>query len=94
MLFVDGPHKQIEVLNLDTLTRNGSITPVGDEQLRCALSVGDKSKETSEKHIFVGCTNGHLMRLDPVNFFTTMRVKLKYHIYCMLQLDENSILCG
>ena len=31
VLFVDGPHKQIEVLNLDTLTRNGSITPVGDE---------------------------------------------------------------
>jgi hypothetical protein len=34
------------------------------------------------------------MRLDPVNFFTTLKIKLKNHIYCMLQVDEDAILCG
>jgi hypothetical protein len=34
------------------------------------------------------------MRLDPVNFFTTLKVKLRNHIYCMLQIDVDTILCG
>jgi len=47
-----------------------------------------------EKHIFVGCTNGHLIRLDPVNYFVTLRVKLRKHIFCILQIDEDTLLCG
>ena len=43
LLFVDGPDKQIEVLSLDTLTKSGSIQPVGEEQIRCAISItGDE----------------------------------------------------
>ena len=65
-----------------------------DETIRCALSVGDYLPQQVEKHIFVGCTNGHLLRLDPVNYFVTLKIKLKKHIFCMLQIDENAILCG
>lgn len=50
--------------------------------------------QIEKKHIFVGQTNGHLMKLDPEKYYIMMRVKLKHHIYCMLQLDNNSILCG
>lgn len=48
----------------------------------------------NESHIFVGCTNGVLLRLDPVNYFITMKVKLRKHIFCLLQLDDDTILCG
>ena len=54
------------------------------EQIRCAISVTSKSGLVSETHIFVGCTNGVLLRLDPVNFFITMKVKLSKHIFCLL----------
>ena len=64
------------------------------EQIRCAISVTSKSGLVSETHIFVGCTNGVLLRLDPVNFFITMKVKLSKHIFCLLQLDVDTILCG
>lgn len=66
-----------------------SIQPHSNEQMRCALLV-----ESSEQHIFVGCTNGYLLRLDPINYFTTLEVKLQNHIFCMLQLDEETLLCG
>jgi hypothetical protein len=42
----------------------------------------------------IGCTNGLLLWLDPVNHFITRKVKLKKHIFCMLQLDEHTVLCG
>ena len=76
------------------MKKQSSIQPLKNEQIRCAISVGDKQSDGFEKHIFVGCTNGHLLRLDPVNYFTTMSVKLKKHIFCLLQIDENTILCG
>ena len=65
-----------------------------DETIRCAVSVGDFLQEQVERHIFIGCTNGNLLRLDPVNYFVTMQIKLKKHIFCMLQIDDNSLLCG
>lgn len=34
------------------------------------------------------------MRLDPVNYFTTLQIKLKKHIFCLLQIDNDTILCG
>ena len=94
LLFVDGPNKQIDVLDMYSLKRQSCIEPMKDEQIRCALSVGQMSENTANRHIFVGCTNGHLMRLDPVNYFTTLKVKLRKHIFCMLQVDDNAILCG
>lgn len=65
-----------------------------NEQIRCAISVTTKRGLVTESHIFVGCTNGVLLRLDPVNFFITMKLKLSKHIFCLLQLDEDTILCG
>ena len=65
-----------------------------DETIRCAISVGDFQPQNVEKHIFVGCTNGHLLRLDPVNYFVTLKVKLRKHIFCLLQIDADTILCG
>ena len=94
LLFVDGPDSQVDVLDLYSLKKQSSIQPLQNEQIRCAISVGDKESDGFEKHIFVGCTNGHLLRLDPVNYFTTMQIKLKKHIFRLLQIDENTILCG
>ena len=84
----------VEVLDLHSLSKHSQIEPMKGEQIRCALTVDAKESEGREKHIFLGCTNGYLIRLDPVNYFTTMRVKLQKHIFCMLQLDEDTILCG
>lgn len=62
--------------------------------MRCAIVVNEKRGHSTQQHIFVGCTNGLLLKLDPVNFLITMRVKLKKHIFCMLQLDDETVLCG
>lgn len=94
MLFVDGPDRNIDILDLYSLRRQNSVKPVDKESIRCAITVQDRVGESTERHIFVGCTNGWLIRLDPVNYFTTLKVKLNNHIFCMLQIDENSILCG
>ena len=91
---MDGPDKIVEVLDLYSLKKQSQIQPFNSEQIRCAISVGDKASDGFEKHIFVGCTNGHLIRMDPVNYFTTLRIKLRKHIFCMLQIDEDTILCG
>ena len=32
--------------------------------------------------------------MDPVNYFVTLKVKLKKHIFCLLQIDDNTLLCG
>ena len=42
LLFVDGPDSQVEVLDLYSLKKQTSIRPLMDEQIRCAISVGDK----------------------------------------------------
>ena len=68
LLFVDGPDKQIDVVDMYSLKRQNSIEPMKSESIRCAISVGQTSNNNANRHIFVGCTNGYLMRLDPVNF--------------------------
>lgn len=82
------------MLDLESLKVHAAVNLPDGEELRCSITVGDKQSDYEQKHIFVGCTNGHLLRLDPVNYFTTMRVKLHKHIFCLLQLDEDTILCG
>lgn len=94
LLLADGPDRKVVVLDQDTLKVINEITDLDGEQIRCAISVIEKRGNTTEQHIFVGCTNGILLRLDPINFFITMRIKLKKHIFCLLQLDEDTILCG
>ena len=32
--------------------------------------------------------------MDPVNYFVTLKVKLRKHIFCMLQVGEDTLLCG
>ena len=70
------------------------IPELQGEQIRCAITTQVKNGLNQEQHIFIGCTNGILLRLDPVNFFITMKVKLKKHIFCLLQIDEETVLCG
>jgi hypothetical protein len=84
VLFTDGPEKKVHVLNLETLKKQFEIADLDGEQIRCAISVSDAASNGSEKHVFAGCTNGLLLRLDPVNYFITMRIKLKKHIFCLL----------
>lgn len=62
--------------------------------MRCALAVEDQKSGGKAKHILVGCTGGLLLRLDPVNFFVTLRIQLHKHIFCLLQLDSETVLCG
>lgn len=66
------------------------IPELDGEQIRCAITVIN----SYEQHIFVGCTNGVLFRLDPVNFQVTLKVKLHKNIFCLLQIDEDTVLCG
>jgi len=94
VLFTDGPDRKVHVLNLETLKKQSEILDLDGEQIRCAIAVGDSVSLGAEKHVFVGCTNGLLLRLDPVNYFITMRIKLKKHIFCLLQIDEETVLCG
>jgi hypothetical protein len=84
----------VDILDLESLKKQSEVKLLENEQIRCAISVGDRYNQESEKHIFVGCTNGHLLRLDPVNYFTTLQIKLKKHIFCLLQIDNDTILCG
>lgn len=93
-MFADGPDRKVHVLKLETLKKQTEIIDLDGEQIRCAIEVSDKASYGTEKHILVGCTNGLLLRLDPVNYFITMRVKLKKHIFCLLQIDDETVLCG
>ena len=81
---MDGPDKMIDVVDMYSLKKQNSIEPAKNETIRCALSVGYSTNNNANRHIFVGCTNGFLMRLDPVNYFVTLKVKLRKHIFCML----------
>ena len=74
----------MHVLNLETLKKQSEIADLDGEQIRCTLAVSDAANFGNEKHVFAGCTNGLLLRLDPVNYFITMRIKLKKHIFCLL----------
>jgi len=91
---VDGPDRKVCVLDQETLKAVSEIPDLQGEQIRCAITTTCKNGLTTEQHIFIGCTNGLLLRLDPVNFFITMKVKLKKHIFCLLQIDEDTVLCG
>jgi hypothetical protein len=87
---VDGPDRKVLVLDQETLKQVSEIVALGGEQIRCAIAV----KTKTQSHIFLGCTNGVLIRLDSSTFSVTMCVRLRKHIFCLLQVDEDSILCG
>lgn len=82
LVLADGPDRKVCVLDQETLKQISEIPELDGEQIRCAITINGKN--STEQHIFVGCTNGVLLRLDPVNFFITMRVKLRKHIFCLL----------
>lgn len=94
LILADGPDRRVCVLDQETLKMVNEIPDLANEQIRCAITTTCKTGLTTEQHIFIGCTNGLLLRLDPVNFFITMKVKLKKHIFCLLQIDEETVLCG
>jgi hypothetical protein len=91
-LLVDGAERKVCVLDIETLKVVGEVAELEGETIRCAVSVCDNEKQ--EHHVFVGCTSGLLLRVDPVSFFVTMRIKLNKHIFCMLQMDDDTLLCG
>jgi hypothetical protein len=74
----------IDVVDMYSLKKQNTIEPIKNENISCAISVGISSNNNANRHIFVGCTNGFLVRLDPVNYFQTLKVKLRKHIFCML----------
>ena len=82
LILVDGADRKVSILDQETLKAVQEIPDLDGEQIRCAITT--TSMTTQEQHIFIGCTNGLLLRLDPVNFFVTMRVKLHKHVFCML----------
>jgi hypothetical protein len=94
LVLVDGQDRKVSVLDQETLKMVSEIPELQGEQIRCAITTQVKNGLNQEQHIFIGCTNGILLRLDPVNFFITMKVKLKKHIFCLLQIDEETVLCG
>ncbi len=85
MVFVDGINNNIDVLSKDDLKKTGTLNTEGNAVF-CFIVNGLK--------LYAGCAKNNLyvFELDTMTRFK--EIKSTGIIYCFLQLDYNTLLCG
>jgi hypothetical protein len=84
-VFVDGINNRVDVLKKDDLSLVGSFDTEGNAVF-CFIVHGLK--------VFVGCAGNNLFIFDMDSFQKMHSIKTANIVYCFLQLDYNTILCG